>query len=173
MVEGDSSNVVGFLRSNTIDAWRFAHFIREILNLAGVLHIQAKWVAKGANGKADELAKRGAAALQYFRGHFLPLLRLVIFDLLYHFGVYRFRYRFGIAIWIYCWYCDGIFWYSRAIFRLLLFLFFIYFIFLSEGNLFLLDLSLILILIYFVFYQNKKIFADDLVAPSVPRLVED
>ncbi|XP_077215580.1 uncharacterized protein LOC143850200 [Tasmannia lanceolata] len=72
IVEGGSSNVIGWLSGRVAPPWRFLSYFEEIHDLISESSLVCKYVRRGANGEADSLAKSGVLreGLEWF--DFLP-----------------------------------------------------------------------------------------------------
>ncbi|XP_077249299.1 uncharacterized protein LOC143888774 [Tasmannia lanceolata] len=72
IVEGDSSNVIGWLSGQVVPPWRFLNYFEEIHDLIEESSIVCKHVRREANGEADSLARSGVfkEGLEWF--DFLP-----------------------------------------------------------------------------------------------------
>ncbi|XP_077252022.1 uncharacterized protein LOC143891303 [Tasmannia lanceolata] len=71
-VEGDSLNVIRWLRGSKAIPWRFASLFDEIRERIGVASVSFCHVRRSANAEADRLAREGVSKESFELFDFLP-----------------------------------------------------------------------------------------------------
>lgn len=67
-IEGDSANVIGWMKNGKPGPWRISHLIKEAVFLASSINILFAWIPREANSVANGLAKKGVNKEVLFMG---------------------------------------------------------------------------------------------------------
>lgn len=59
VMEGDSANVIRWIKNESPGPWRLFHLLKEVAFLVSSLNISFRWIPREANEVIDGLAKRG------------------------------------------------------------------------------------------------------------------